>query len=445
MASSSQAAPAFVRLAAHPLRWRLLTELADSDLPGPRAGDAGRRAAEPGLLPPAAAARRRAGHRHAQQLRRPRQLLPPGPGPLRRGAGRHRRRPAPGAAPGPAAPPAGRWRRPRRVGVLFVCTGNSARSPIAEALLRHRTAGQVEVDQRRQPSQAAPAPQRRAGAARRVRHRRRRPAPAAPGHARRPPVRLRDHPVRQGPRGLPRVPATTRAGCTGASPTPPPPAARPRQLPRLPAHRGRHRHPHPAPAARPRRHPPRRSSRDHTRRSTPASATSSTTSRPPSTSTPPTSASRLNTSAAPAFADVVRGPLRLLLSGPASSGARATPDDAATAGPQPHPPRSSTTWTPRSTGSAARACRSAATWSPAPAGARSCSPTPPATSSNCSNPPTGRPRPVRRAPAEPATYANGLDLRNLRKRSLPHWHTGMPTEPTSLIPGSPTASWRPTD
>jgi catechol 2,3-dioxygenase-like lactoylglutathione lyase family enzyme len=34
----------------------------------------------------------------------------------------------------------------------------------------------------------------------------------------------------------------------------------------------------------------------------------------------------------PAFADVVRGPLRLLLSGPASSGARATPADAATPG-----------------------------------------------------------------------------------------------------------------
>jgi predicted enzyme related to lactoylglutathione lyase len=33
--------------------------------------------------------------------------------------------------------------------------------------------------------------------------------------------------------------------------------------------------------------------------------------------------------AAPAFADVVRGPLRLLLSGPASSGARATPADLA--------------------------------------------------------------------------------------------------------------------
>jgi len=40
----------------------------------------------------------------------------------------------------------------------------------------------------------------------------------------------------------------------------------------------------------------------------------------------------VNTSAAPAFADVIRGPLRLLLSGPASSGARATPDEAALVG-----------------------------------------------------------------------------------------------------------------
>jgi catechol 2,3-dioxygenase-like lactoylglutathione lyase family enzyme len=40
----------------------------------------------------------------------------------------------------------------------------------------------------------------------------------------------------------------------------------------------------------------------------------------------------LNSEHAPAFADVTRGSLRLLLSGPASSGARATPADAATAG-----------------------------------------------------------------------------------------------------------------
>jgi catechol 2,3-dioxygenase-like lactoylglutathione lyase family enzyme len=41
---------------------------------------------------------------------------------------------------------------------------------------------------------------------------------------------------------------------------------------------------------------------------------------------------KVNTSAAPAFGDVIRGRLRLLLSGPASSGARATPADSATAG-----------------------------------------------------------------------------------------------------------------
>ena len=40
----------------------------------------------------------------------------------------------------------------------------------------------------------------------------------------------------------------------------------------------------------------------------------------------------LNTTAAPAFADVVRGPLRVLLSGPASSGARSTPAEATAAG-----------------------------------------------------------------------------------------------------------------
>ena len=40
----------------------------------------------------------------------------------------------------------------------------------------------------------------------------------------------------------------------------------------------------------------------------------------------------LGTARLPAFADVTRGSLRLLLSGPASSGARATPSDAAVAG-----------------------------------------------------------------------------------------------------------------
>ncbi|MGP3921946.1 VOC family protein [Streptomyces sp. 8N616] len=40
----------------------------------------------------------------------------------------------------------------------------------------------------------------------------------------------------------------------------------------------------------------------------------------------------VHSNAAPAFADVIRGPLRLLLSGPTSSGARATPADASSSG-----------------------------------------------------------------------------------------------------------------
>ena len=70
-------------------------------LPRPGAGDAARAAAEPGLLPPAVAPRRRARHRHPQ-LRRPAgQLLPPRPRSLRPRAGRQRHR----APPGPAAEP----------------------------------------------------------------------------------------------------------------------------------------------------------------------------------------------------------------------------------------------------------------------------------------------------------------------------------------------------
>src|SRR5215207_1081229 len=41
---------------------------------------------------------------------------------------------------------------------------------------------------------------------------------------------------------------------------------------------------------------------------------------------------QVHSSAGAAFADVVRGPLRLLLSGPTSSGARATPADATAPG-----------------------------------------------------------------------------------------------------------------
>ena len=145
MMSTDAASPSFVRLAAHPLRWRLLTELAESDR---RVRELVEVAGQPQSLISYHLRLLRGGglvtaHRSSFDARDSYYHLDLNSCAHALSAVGIALHPALRLAPTP--PSVTSAERPVPLCVLFACTGNSARSPIAEALLRHRAGSHVEV------------------------------------------------------------------------------------------------------------------------------------------------------------------------------------------------------------------------------------------------------------------------------------------------------------
>ena len=324
--------PPFVRLASHPVRWRLLRELVRSDRtvrelmalidePQSLVSYHLRLLREGELVTARRSSADRRDSYYAIDLAACREALQHAGGALHSALQLVPARPESSRAHRATSPPAGAVLVHRQQRAITDRRGAS-RSHVGRDDPRGRAPAAIRSRCTRMPCECM----------RTIRDRHQRTPHEASRRVRIRAVRHGDHTVRPRSRGLPDVSGSTRARPLERSGSGARGLERPRVVPRVRTHGNRARDPHRLPVPHLHPHAHLEEARECPTMRSSVSATWSMTSLRRSRSTPNASAFEVLTNAAPAFADVKRGNLRLLLSGPKSSAGRPM-SDGVTPGP----------------------------------------------------------------------------------------------------------------